>query len=107
MVDGGAGADQLRLGVVLAVIDHQREIDIAVGQMPRDVAARAPGPDLAEAVHRFVEPGHRFEVGHLQRDVVDARHSWPPDVMHAYAAVRRKRSTPLSSVRSISPSPSK
>ena len=73
MMDRRTGADQLRLGVVLAVVQHQREIDIAVGQVARYVAARAPGFDLAEAEHVLVEPGRGFEIGDFQRDVIDAR----------------------------------
>src|ERR1700674_5081843 len=39
MVDCGAVAAQLGFLVLLAVIDHQREIDIAVRQVPRNMAA--------------------------------------------------------------------
>src|SRR2546423_1804597 len=74
MVDRRTRADQLGLFVLLAVVEHQREVDIAVRQVPRDVPARAPGSDLAEAEHVFVELGGGFEIGHFQRDVVDPRH---------------------------------
>src|SRR5216684_1487801 len=46
MVDRRSVADELGFLVLLAVIDHQREIDIAVRQMPRNMAARSPGLHL-------------------------------------------------------------
>jgi hypothetical protein len=81
MMDRRSGTDHLGFGVVFAVVDRQREIDIAVGHVARDVPARAAGLDLAKTVNVLVESGGGLEIGHLQRDVVDPRHArisyWP------------------------------
>jgi hypothetical protein len=74
MVDCRALANELGFLVRLAVIDHQREVDIAVGQVPRNVSARPSGLDLAKPEHVFVEFGRRLELGDLERHVVDAGH---------------------------------
>ena len=64
----------LASGLVLAVIDHDREVDIAVGHMARGVAARVPGLGLIDTEHVFVELGRLLEVVDLDRDVNDAGH---------------------------------
>src|SRR5205814_8575908 len=98
--------DQLRLRIVLAVIDHQREIDVAVGHVARDMAARAPGLHLAKAVNVLVELRRRFEIGDFQRDMVDPRHGRSSCSYHA--ALHKKRLTPSSPVASsISPWPAR
>src|SRR5215471_4569088 len=83
MVDCRTEAHQFGFLVLLAVIDHQREVDIAVGQMARDMSARAPGMHLPEAEYILVELCSRFEVGHFERYMVDPRHHFPP--------IRRRR----------------
>jgi hypothetical protein len=77
MVDCRALANELGLFVFFAVIDHQREIDIAVGQVPRNVSPRPSGLDPAKPEHVFVELRSRLEVGDFERHVVDARHPLP------------------------------
>src|SRR5215469_15114947 len=49
MMDAGTGACELRLAVVLAVVEHQREIGLAVGHVARIMAAGVVGGELAEA----------------------------------------------------------
>ena len=74
MVDRRPRPDQLGFRILLAVVDHQREVDIAVRQMARDVAARTPGADLAKPEHVFIEFRRRLEVGDLQCNMVDPWH---------------------------------
>src|SRR5712691_1129456 len=74
MVDAGAGAGELRLRDLLAVVDHQGEIDVAVGHVARDVAARIAGIGLAKAEDVLIEPGCLLQVGDLDGNVNDARH---------------------------------
>ncbi len=71
MVDARANAGKLCLGRILAVVDHQRQVDGAVGQMARDMPAvlAAMRGDLAEAEHVLVEPRRGLKVFHLQRDM--------------------------------------
>ena len=68
-----AGAGELRFGGVLAVVDHQGEIGLAVGHVPGDVLVVAAGADLLEAEHVLVERGRLLQVRHLHGDMDDAR----------------------------------
>src|SRR5438045_4406465 len=74
MVNAGSGAGELGLRYVLAVIDHERNVDVAVGHVPRRVAARISGLGLVDAKDILVEFGRRFEVFDLERDMNDAGH---------------------------------
>ena len=67
-------AHQFRFLVVFAVIDHQREVDIAIRQVPQNMPARAPRSDLTEPEHVFVEPRRCLQVAHFERQVIDPRY---------------------------------
>src|SRR5262249_49345906 len=74
VVDAGPRTGQLRFLDVLAVVDHQREVDVAVRHVPGDVAARAAGRSLAKAEDVLVEARGLLEVVALDGDVSDPRH---------------------------------
>ena len=73
MMDARAGAGELRFGGGLAVVEHEGEIGLAVGQVPGDVLVVAAGADLLEAEHVLIERGRLLQVRHLHGDVDDAR----------------------------------
>src|SRR5262249_60991220 len=68
-----AGAGQHRVLAVIAVPLRQRDIEVAVGQVARDVVAVRRGVELLEAEHVLVERGRLVEVADLERKVHDAR----------------------------------
>src|SRR5260370_1357041 len=74
MMDARAGTGELRLRVVLAVVDHEGEIDVAVGHVPGSVAARMSGLGLIDAEDVLVELGRLFQVIDLEGNVNDAGH---------------------------------
>ena len=74
VMDAGTGPGELRLLLLLAVVDHQGEVDIAVGHVPRDVAAGMAGLGLVDAEHVLVELGRLFQIFDLEGDVHDAGH---------------------------------
>src|SRR5688572_18177766 len=74
VMDAWAVADQLGFRFILAVIDHQREIDIAVCHMARGMTARVARLGLVDAKHVLVEFRRLLEVLDLERDVYDASH---------------------------------
>src|SRR6266567_1443460 len=57
------GVGELRVLDLLVVVDHQGEIDVAVGHVARDVAARIAGVGLAKAEDVLIEPGCLLQVG--------------------------------------------
>ena len=57
------GVGELRVLDLLAVVDHQGEIDVSVGHVARDVAARIAGVGLAKAEDVLIEPGCLLQVG--------------------------------------------
>jgi hypothetical protein len=54
--------DELRFIRILAVIDHEREIEGAVGHVTRYVLTIASGRHLLEPEHIFVEACRRFQI---------------------------------------------
>src|SRR6266404_4945842 len=88
MVNARAHTGKLRLRCILAVIDHQRQVDGAVGKVARDMPAvlATMRGDLPEAEHFLVELSGGFEISHLQRDVDDfAGHETSPFlIMRSY-----------------------
>src|SRR5260370_791151 len=75
VMDAGSGTRKLGLLLVLAVVDHQREVDIAVGHVPRRVAARMSGLGLIDPEHVLIELCRLLQVVHVAAfdgDVYDA-----------------------------------
>src|SRR5262245_57502512 len=68
-----AGAGEHRVLAVVAVPLHQREIEIAVGHVARDVVPVRRGVELLEAEDVLVERGRLVEVVDSERKVDDAR----------------------------------
>src|SRR5437868_11719622 len=72
-MNAGARTGKLRLRHILAVIDHQREIERAIGHMPRYMSARVSRSSLPKAEHLLVKPGRLFEVSDLEREMDNSR----------------------------------
>ena len=62
VMNAGSGAGELGLLLLLAVIDHEGEIDIAVGHVPGDVAAGMAGLGLVDAEDVLVEFGRLLQM---------------------------------------------
>src|SRR5439155_13808181 len=76
MVDAGASASELGLGHVLAVVDHEREVDVAVSHMPRRMTSRVAGLGLVDAENVLVEFRRLFQIFDLERNMNDAGHGY-------------------------------
>src|SRR6185312_6615660 len=74
MMDAGALAGELRLLDILGIVEHEGEVDIAVGHVARDVAAGIALAGALEAEDLLVEFGGLLEIVDLDGDMHDARH---------------------------------
>src|SRR5258706_3883585 len=72
MVEPRAGACELGFGGVLAVIDHEGEVDMPIGQMARDVLAVAAGLGVLEAEDFGIELSCLFKVIDLDGEMDNA-----------------------------------
>src|SRR4051794_18344884 len=96
VMDAGAGAGEHGALAIVAVPLHQRNIEIAVGQMAGDVIAMLGGAAHLEAEHGLIERGGFLDIGYLQGQMHDARlgaalaQLEPPDIDQLrHAAVGR------------------
>ena len=73
MMDARPRTGPLRLLRILAVVEHQREIELPIGHVARIVAARVVGAELLETKNVLVEFRRLLQVGDLEREMHDAR----------------------------------
>src|SRR5207249_10379401 len=67
VMDARTGASPLRLVNILAVVEHQREIELPIGQVARIMTARVVGAELPEAKNVLVEFRRLLQIGDLER----------------------------------------
>ena len=78
MMDARAGAGELGLVHLLIVIDHERDIQRAVGHVARHMTSRVTGTGLTKPENILVELRGALEIFDLERNVNDASHSHSP-----------------------------
>jgi hypothetical protein len=74
MMDAGTRAGKLCLVHLFIVIDHERDIQVAVRHVAGDMTARVAGAGLTKAEYVLIEFGGALEIFDLDSNVNDASH---------------------------------